>query len=625
MSILKKNRFTWLSRLIAILMFLSCLAVFAPLIMHFGHALNPVYKSAENGEIYLQSSDFLLDKKVALADGWRFFNSQLVQPQDVQTLLSQAGYMRGTSGWQLNEQDGNQVNGYGTYFLKVYLPENKPELAIKIPQIESAYRLFINDELVASAGKVTPNKGTARPGYNSKVVLIPDVKQSFTITLQVSSYHTPWGGLYSPVVIGNADDIFATQRDLVALSMFILGVLTITATFYLIQFYLRPSEKIPLVFAFLCLLLFLREFTNEHMLFVLQFLGVGFVAGLKINYLTFYLGVPTVLYFMQLCFPQIFKAKVTKVFYSISGAFSVFVLVSPSHLIGHSLSTYQAYCVVIALYLVGCLIIATRQKLPAAKMMTLGIVILSIFAFNDILFVLDLVATGRFFSLGIVGFIICQSYVINNYFNDIRTRNEALSDQLEQRNRELQQFGAELETKVEQRTQELEQANRELQTLADIDQLTGALNRHGMQTYLQTAFERLRRSNEPSSIVLFDFDHFKNINDTYGHDNGDRILNTAVGIVKGLIREQDKIARWGGEEFLVLLPDTEIKGAMGIAEKLRLAIAEQLSDSLGPEAPVTITAGVAQFNHNEIFEILFKRADNALYKGKRMGRNCIQS
>ena len=137
MSMLKKNRFTWLSRLVAILMFLTCLAVFAPLIMHFGHALNPVSKSAENGEIYLQKSDFLLDKKVALADGWRFFNSQLVQPQDVQTLLSQASFMRGTTGWQLHGQDGNQVNGFGTYFLKVYLPENKPELAIQIPQIES--------------------------------------------------------------------------------------------------------------------------------------------------------------------------------------------------------------------------------------------------------------------------------------------------------------------------------------------------------------------------------------------------------------------------------------------------------------------------------------------------------
>jgi diguanylate cyclase (GGDEF)-like protein len=616
---------TLLSRLMAVLMFLVCVAVFMPIIMHFGNALTPVKKSAENGQVFLQSTDFSSDNKVALSDGWLFFESKLVQPQDVQKLLNEARIVRGISGWQLTAQDGNQVNGFGTYHITVNLPLDKLDLAIQIPQIESAYRLYINDNLVATGGEVSESMSTAKPGYNAKIVLVPNEQNSFTLTLQVSSYHTAWGGLWSPVVIGTADEIFATQRDLVALSMFILGVLTITAAFYLIQFYLRPNEKLPLVFGCLCILLFLREFTNEHMLFVLQFLGVNFATGLKINYLTFYLGVPTLLYFMQLCFPQTFKAKITRVCYLISAAYSVFVLVSPTQIIGYSLLSYQIFCLVVTLYLVTCLVIASINKLPAAKMMILGSVILSIFGVNDILYASDVVSTGRFFSLGIVGFIICQGYVINNHFNNVRSRNETLSMQLQQRNSELLELGADLETKVEQRTQELEQVNRELQTLAEVDKLTGALNRHGLQKYLQTAFERLRRSGQPSSIVLFDFDNFKHINDSYGHDSGDKILMSAVNLVKELIREQDKIIRWGGEEFLLLLPDTEIQGALAIAEKLRLEIAEQLSNTLAPEVPVTITAGVAQFQQDEIFEILFKRADNALYKGKRMGRNCIQS
>ena len=593
--------------------------------MHFGNALNPTNKDAEQGLIQLQSTDFELDKKVALTDGWLFFESQLVEPQDIQAKVNDASVVRGKGGWKLNGQDGNQVNGFGTYHIKVKLPQDKHDLAIQIPQIESAYRLYINDDFVASGGTVSESKSTAKPGYNARVVLVPKEHDSFTLTLQVSSYHTAWGGLWSPIVIGNVNDMFATQRDLVALSMFIIGVLTITAAFYLIQLYLRPGEKIPLVFASLCLLLFLREFTYEHMLFVLQFLGVSFAGSLKMNYLTFYLGVPTALYFMQLCFPRTFKMKITGVFYVISAVYSLFVLLSPTEFIGNSLFSYQMFCFAIAPYIMYCLIVASINKLPAAKMMLLGSLILLIFGFNDILFVLDLVSTGQFFSLGIVGFIICQAYVINNLFNSIRNRNEALSAQLQQQNIELLELGAKLETKVEQRTQELEKANSELQTLADFDKLTGALNRHGLQKYLQTAFERLRRSGEPSSIVLFDFDYFKNINDSYGHDNGDKVLISAVTLVKDVIREQDKIARWGGEEFLVLLPDTEIQGALAIAEKLRLAVAEQLSDTIAPEVPVTITAGVAQFQQDEIFEILFKRADNALYKGKRMGRNCIQS
>lgn len=625
MSIVKNNRITLVSRFTSILLFLAFMVIFAPIIAHFGHALSPAEKNAEKGEVFLEISHFEEDNKVALTHGWMFFESQLLLPHQVAGLRQQANFIQGVNGWKFKGQKGNHLNGFGTYHLTIHLPTEKPNLAIKIPQIESAYRLYIDDNLVARGGQVSDVKSTAKPGYNSKIILVPNSKDSFTLTIQVSSYHTAWGGLWTPIVIGNADDMFATQRDLVALSMFILGVLTITAAFYLIQFYLRPTEKVPLVFACLCALLLLREFTNEHMLFVLQFLGVNFVATVRMNYLTFYLGVPTVLYFMQLCFPQIFKEKITRVCYLISGIFSVFVLVGPTQVIGYSLLSYQAYCLVIALYLIVCLCIASLKKLPAAKMMLLGCLILSIFAINDILFEMDLLATGRFFSLGIVGFILCQGYVINNHFNQVRSRNEALSEQLQQRNNELLQLGSELESKVEQRTRELEKANSELQTLADFDQLTGSLNRHGMQKYLQSSFERLRRSNEPSSIVLFDFDNFKNINDSYGHNNGDKILKSAVTITKELIREQDKIARWGGEEFLVLLPDTEINGALAIAEKLRLAIDEQLSNSIAAEVPVTITAGVAQFQHNEIFEILFKRADNAMYKGKRMGRNCVQS
>ncbi|MEP1447385.1 MAG: diguanylate cyclase [Paraglaciecola sp.] len=625
MSIVKNNRITWVSRFSSILIFLACIGIFAPLIVHFGHALSPSKKTAEKGELFLQISDFELNSKVALTDGWLFFESQLVLPHEAQGLRQQANVIQGVSGWKFEGQHSNHLNGYGTYYLTIHLPKEKRDFAMKIPQIESAYRLYIDDNLMAQGGVVSDLKSTAKPGYNSEIILLPNDKSSFTLTIQVSSYHTAWGGLWTPIVIGNANDMFATQRDLVALSMFILGVLTITAAFYLIQFYLRPTEKMPLVFACLCMLLLFREFTNEHMLFVLQFLDVNFIATVKMNYLTFYLGVPTILYFMQLCFPQIFRKNVTRVCYGISAFFSVFVLVSPTQTIGYSLLSYQAYCLVVTTYLLVCLCIASFKKLPAAKMMLLGCFILGFFAINDILFAMDLLATGRFFSLGIVGFILCQGYVINNHFNEVRSRNEALSGQLQQRNIELQQLGAELETKVEQRTRELEKANRELQTLAEIDQLTGSLNRLGLQKYLQSCFERLRRSNEPSSIVLFDFDNFKNINDSFGHNNGDKILKSAVTITKELIREQDKIARWGGEEFLVLLPDTEKNGALAIAEKLRIAIEEQLSDSLAAEVPVTITAGVAQFQHNETFEILFKRADNAMYKGKRMGRNCVQS
>jgi diguanylate cyclase (GGDEF)-like protein len=198
---------------------------------------------------------------------------------------------------------------------------------------------------------------------------------------------------------------------------------------------------------------------------------------------------------------------------------------------------------------------------------------------------------------------------------------------LQQHNADLEALGAQLEIKVEQRTTQLKLVNKELKNLVNIDSLTGVLNREGLQQHLKSAYERLRRSHEPSSIILFDFDHFKRINDTFGHDAGDKILVSGAKVIQNFIREQDKLIRWGGEEFLVLLPDTELNGAEYIGNKLRRAISEQLADEIpnNVSVEITVTGGVSEFRRDETFEVLFKRADNALYKGKKAGRNCIRS
>jgi diguanylate cyclase (GGDEF)-like protein len=179
-----------------------------------------------------------------------------------------------------------------------------------------------------------------------------------------------------------------------------------------------------------------------------------------------------------------------------------------------------------------------------------------------------------------------------------------------------------LETKVEQRTLQLKLANKELKALASNDPLTNTYNRHGLQQHIHSAFERYRRTQELFCVALIDYDHFKEINDNYGHDVGDIVLITGADLIKSGIREQDKLARWGGEEFLVLLPNTDLDGAFSIANKLKKVIsAKPIGQPVGVN--VSVTGGVAIVNQNDTFETLFKRADDALYKGKQNGRNCI--
>jgi diguanylate cyclase (GGDEF)-like protein len=621
----KQNFGTLISKYLSVVLFISAMIVLLPMIFHFAVTLKPHVELAVDGNLELTSSDISEKRMLGLSGDWLFFENQFVAPNDVSNAVPQLINISSTVGWQLSHGGTDTVTGYGTYHLNVDLGPRNSDLALKIPQIETAYRLFVNDSLMASAGVISKSSKGASPEYKPTIIMLPRELERFSITVQVSNYHSAWGGIWSPIVLGEVGELYAAKRDLVGLSMFVIGALVVTTGFYLIQFYFRPSEKVPLAFACLCLIFLFREFTAEHMYFVMNSLGVGFHTLVKLNYLTFYIGFPVVVCFMHLCFPRAFNQKISRFFYLVAAVFSLFVLFSPMAYVGYSLLSYQVFCLLGILYITICMIVATKNKQPASKMTLFGCIILGLFAVNDMLYAIDFVATGRFFSLGIVGFILCQSYVINNRFNNIMSHNETLSGQLQQRNSELQKLGDELETKVEKRTQQLELANLELNNLANIDNLTGALNRHGLQQHLQSAFERSRRNQEPSSIILFDFDNFKQINDSYGHDNGDNILKLGAKLIQDLIREQDKLARWGGEEFLVFLPNTDLQGASAIGDKLRKAIANQLAGELADDFPVTVTGGVAQIKNDETFEILFKRADNALYKGKRMGRNCIQS
>ncbi|MBL4630734.1 MAG: hypothetical protein JKY14_06085, partial [Paraglaciecola sp.] len=333
----KKKHKIVTSKVFSAIFFIFSIVALLTLVLHFGMTLKPLNKLAENGQIKLNYSDFLKQRTIALAGQWTFFDNRLVEPADIFHSLPDARTMQSTGGWQLRNHNGNQIYGHGTYHLYVQLESTGLDLAIRIPKIESAYRLYIDSKLVARGGEVSDSEDTAQPGYQPDIIPLPSGTKNFELTLQVSNYHAAWGGLWEPIVIGEIEQIYLKERDLVALSMFVLGALLVTAAFYIIQYSFRPSEQIPLAFACMCLIFFLREFTVEHMHFMMSFIGLGFTFVMKLNYLTFYLGVPTILFFMNLCFPHTFQRKISNFIYVVSGGFSAFVILAPTRIIGDSL------------------------------------------------------------------------------------------------------------------------------------------------------------------------------------------------------------------------------------------------------------------------------------------------
>ena len=163
-------------------------------------------------------------------------------------------------------------------------------------------------------------------------------------------------------------------------------------------------------------------------------------------------------------------------------------------------------------------------------------------------------------------------------------------------------------------------AQAELELRATYDRLTGAVNRLTFEHYLEAEQDRARRYGDQASLVMFDIDHFKPINDTYGHQPGDRVLETLAQRVRERLRASDILCRWGGEEFMVLLPETGLTGALRVAESLRGAVAGREFPDVGQ---VTVSLGVAQLNAEESFTELVMRVDEALYAAKEGGRNRV--
>lgn len=169
--------------------------------------------------------------------------------------------------------------------------------------------------------------------------------------------------------------------------------------------------------------------------------------------------------------------------------------------------------------------------------------------------------------------------------------------------------------------QALQAANAELQRLATTDHLTGAWNRTYLEETLVAEMGRAERYRQPLSLLMFDIDHFKAINDTHGHLVGDEVLIELTRRIRAQLRTVDVLARWGGEEFVLLLPHCGAAEALRVAEKLRALVAEPPFPQAGQ---VTASFGLAQWQLHEPLDTWLKRADDALYAAKAAGRNRVR-
>lgn len=184
-------------------------------------------------------------------------------------------------------------------------------------------------------------------------------------------------------------------------------------------------------------------------------------------------------------------------------------------------------------------------------------------------------------------------------------------------------YGSALRVKLHLRNVELAESAAKIERLANYDELTDTLNRRMMWLLLEEQLSRSRATHEVFCVALFDLDHFKSINDRFGHAVGDAVLQEFAATVRGSLRATDRIARHGGEEFLIFLTSTPTDEAVAALDRVRHAVQHRNWDAIQPGLIVTVSGGVAAVRTGESVTDLVRRADAALYEAKRRGRNRV--
>ncbi|MBN8974860.1 MAG: GGDEF domain-containing protein [Rhizobiales bacterium] len=186
-------------------------------------------------------------------------------------------------------------------------------------------------------------------------------------------------------------------------------------------------------------------------------------------------------------------------------------------------------------------------------------------------------------------------------------------------------FSNSLRESLYNKSRQLKEAYRRIEELAELDELTGSFNRRCIMRMLDDEVARAQRSKTPCAVALIDLDWFKRINDSHGHPIGDEVLRTFAITVFANIRGIDRFGRYGGEEFLLIMPETSATAAASILDRLRLIVAELDWSAFSSGMAVTISAGVAELSPTETPDALLARADEALYAAKEAGRNQVAS
>ena len=546
---------------------------------------------------------------LTLGGEWQFVYGKHIPPEEILgTIWDEAVQtIKVPSTWKGFMDQGEPLPGIGiaTYRLKILLGPNTPErLSLLIPAWESAYRLYINGIEAAMTGIPGTDHTETVSSWRPLVLSFDSSSKTVELVFHISNFEHARGGPSMVPYLGTEAAIRDMREKGIGIKLFSFGSLFMISLYHLVIFLLRRKEKSPLFFSLFCLAMAIRSLVVDEQCLILFAPFISWHVHVQVTYLSLALAIPFSTLFVKSLYGSEMNKIITRGLIFAGLFFTAMILFTPPVIFTSLVFPMQVVIALMSLYITVVLAKASYRKREGAKLFLSAFLIYSLCIINDIFYHQQIISSAYLVPIGSLLFIYLQAIVLSRKFATSFVKIEELSTE---------------KTKLEGTAQSL-------QSLSYQDPLTGIANRRRLDEWLDLEWRRAIREGNELSFIMVDIDCFKSYNDRFGHPAGDHVLKmVAVTIQSCARRPADLVARYGGDEFGLLLPGTSVEGAVSLAEKIRLKVlglrippanqyvAEAVSLSLGC---ATIKPGLEQDPTD-----LFKQADRALYEAKTKGRN----
>lgn len=565
-----------------------------------------------------------LEKAVSIAGGWKFHTGDDPAWSQPQYDDSDWVTLQVPQDWGLQGYKG--YTGFAWYRLSLKLCTTEcgndvlNRLAVTLGKVQSAYELYAGGKLVGAVGGVPPNAEVSYDEFGTFRIPRSAIGQQGELVLAMRVWRSgqagrvweggPHGG---PFLIGAGDEL--ARRFLYSqLLPLVLSAVYLVLGFYHCYFYTRYRAFTEMLwFGIFAIVVALYSIMTSQWRHALPF---DFATLKKIEYVTVFLIAPIAYEFAA----RLMAIKLWRSarWYQCSFVvLAVIVGVVPGLAINFKLLTIWQVWVLPAIC--SLLALVVRQAYVGntdARRVLAGSLILVVMALVDIAADLRLVNMPALLPIGFAVFVLTMPLPLGD-------RITRLVKTLQTRTIELADLQKNLEHSVDQRTEELRAANQQLEHVAHVDLLTQVANRRAFLEHAEDEIAWARRTGRPFALIVADIDHFKMFNDEFGHACGDFVLSEVAATLAKNVRATDLLARWGGEEFVFILRETDAAGAADLAEKCRLLIEQRRYAYGGMELGLTMTFGVSEYQSWMTIEECMQEADDALYHGKAAGRNTV--